>query len=245
MEKNLCKKKVLIVGGAGDIGLKIAEVLIEEDASVILTYNNSFERAIAFKEIADKKRKCVSIIKCDLCDLDNIKKLNFEGITSIVFCSGNTCLKPIFDCTYEEILQQYSVEVFGPLLIIKKIIKNESMNNLEEIIFISSVAGINLNASSSAYGLAKSGVIALNSLLSKELYSRGIRVNCIAPGLCNTRMGEKVATNKGSSIKLECKKRIDKSIVSPSEIAELCKFMLSNNIKHMNGQVIQIDSLLQ
>ena len=106
------------------------------------------------------------------------------------------------------------------------------------IINMASVVGIHGNAGQTNYAASKAGVIGLTKSLAKEIGSRHVRVNAIAPGFIQTQMTESLK----ESVKEQMEQSISlKSLGQPEDIAQLALFLASANSQYITGQVIQVD----
>jgi len=233
---SLVSRNVMVVGGSGDIGNEISIHLANLGAKVYIGYKTEHKlNRDALSHVANTE-----FIKIDLENPNDLIRIKYPELDALIFAAGIPSLDNIIDCTHEEMMRQFEVHVFGPLLVTQKI---ASSNSLRDIIFISSTAGIELSPGSGAYALSKSTTISLVKLLSKQLRPKGVRVNCIAPGWCETSMAEYVLNMRGSSIDQLKETRIDNSIVSPMEIARLCGDLLTNRYQHLQGQIIVLESM--
>lgn len=232
------ERAVLIIGGSGDIGFEMGVNFLNKGYNVILHYNHLSDRIVQLEhQIKDKNK--LKLVNLNLYTTD-FNTLVFHNITDIIFCAGNSCFKNIFECTLDDMQEQFALQLFSPFEIIKLYVNNNI--SLKSIVFISSKAGLDLNSSSCCYGLAKASMIALSKMLSKEMIKRGTKVNCIAPGLCDNKMGLDVCSNKNVNLEDEKNKRIDKQLVSMSELASVCYYLVEGSDMHINGQVIEISS---
>ena len=109
---------------------------------------------------------------------------------------------------------------------------------LEQIINISSVVGISGNAGQTNYSASKAGIIGFTKSLAKEVASRNITVNAVAPGFIETQMTDVLKED----IKEEIAKKIPlKRMGTPQDVANVVKFLASNDSSYITGQVINID----
>ncbi len=235
-------RRVFITGGSGGIGNGIIRCLVNNGASVIVGCNRNCERV---KQISKELPGTVGSIeqfRLNLLDVEEISRIELPIADALIHCAGLPSFVPLSECSVEELQKQYQIHVLGPLLLTQRFLV-QSYTKLRDVIFISSTAGIELPAHSGAYALSKSGTIAMSKLLAKELRSRDIRVNTIAPGWCETSMAERVLNSRRSNLSELKSTRIDGTLVSIDEIGRLCIDLLSNRLPHLQGQVIVLESL--
>lgn len=224
------RNKVLVIGGSGDIGKEIVNHL-KKDYEVDYTYYST---------------KSIDSLKgCFYLDLQNPDTSNIysylKSYYAIVFASGQSNDLLLMQSNSNNIINQFTIDSFSPLLLIKSIIKNNDFN-LKKIIFISSVSGDIYRESIGLYSFSKSSTIALTKFLSYELRNNGICVNAISSGWCNTKMSKKVIEQRNESISDYKSKNIDNNFVYPIEIANLCYYLLGPYTNHISGQIIEIES---
>ena len=131
-----------------------------------------------------------------------------------------------------------NVNLIGTFNVTKNVVPYMMKQRNGRIINISSVVGINGNAGQSNYSASKAGIIGFTKSLAKELGSRNILVNAIAPGFIETQMTD--------VLKDEVKKEIVKNIPlkrtgKPQDVANVVKFLSSEDSSYITGQVIQVD----
>lgn len=231
------RRKCLVVGANGGLGRAITRRLTKEQYLVVATYHNSKEHLELYRNNED-----VSLYYLDLIDQDNMQLTDdrFEGITDIIFAAGKESFKNILECTRDEMTEQYNIGIFSPLLIIQNIIHKYG-SSLKNILFISSSAANDLKPANGVYALSKACLCNLAKMLDTELKYRGIRVNCIVPGWCETEMAERISKAKGGTIEDIRADKLDNKLVQAEEIAEICMFLLSDSANNVHGQFIGVD----
>ena len=231
------RRKCLVVGANGGLGRAITRRLTKEQYLVIATYHNTKEHLELYRNNED-----VCLYYLDLLDQDNIQLTDdrFEGITDIIFAAGKESLKNILECRRNEMIEQYNIGIFSPLLIIQNIIHRYG-SSLKNILFISSSAANDLKSANGVYALSKSCLCNLAKMLDSELKDRGIRVNCIVPGWCETEIAERISRAKGGTIEDIRAGKLENKLVQAEEIAEICMFLLSDSAKNVHGQFIGVD----
>ena len=237
-------KVALVTGAAKGIGRAIALRLAEEKATVIVNYNGSKERAEeVVKMITDMGVRAESY-QCNVADdeacqamlRDIIKKYGHLDI--LVNNAGITRDNLVMKMNDEEFDAVYETNLKGVFHTIHHTSRYFLKQKSGRIINISSVSGITGNAGQANYCAAKAGVIGLTKSVARELSSRGITANVVAPGMIETDMTkdlpDTVKENMLHNIPLG---RIGK----PEEIAAAVAFLASEEAGYITGQVLAVD----
>lgn len=217
-------KKVLITGGATGIGKAAAIMFKENGYDVYITYNNTLPDFDG-----------VTKIKCDLSEVSELEKLFEEtgDIDVLVNNAGVSLVKMISDTTEEEYNYLHAVNArsyfFSSKFAVRSMIKRHS----GAIINVSSMWG-QLGASCEvAYSMSKAAVIGLTKALAQELAPSNITVNCVAPGIIDTRMNERFS-------KADLEKDVPLGrLGTPEETAEAILFFAENN--YITGQILGVN----
>ena len=253
----LNKKIAVITGASRGIGAAIAKKMAENGATVIINYQGSVQAAQALEaEIREKGGKAVTY-KCDVSDFDKcekfvcdvtdeaqvqamVAKINEEvGIIDIlVNNAGITRDGLLMGMKEEDFDSVINVNLKGTFNTIRFASRTMVKQRKGKIINISSVSGVTGNAGQANYSASKAGIIGLTKSAARELASRNINVNAIAPGFVDTDMtitlSDKVKDGAKGQIPLG---RFGK----PEEVAELALFLSSEKSDYITGQVINID----
>ncbi len=207
-------KKVLITGGATGIGKAAAILFMDKGYDVYITCNKSMPDYDGVK-----------VIKCDLNRIEDIENLfsRFSSLDVLVNNAGVSLVKIINDVTaddYEAVMNVNSRAVYFCCREAAKImIKNHSGT----IVNISSMWGETGASCETLYSMSKAGVIGLTKALAKELAPSGITVNCVSPGIINTRMNSMFSEKELSEqVPLE-------RLGTPEETAKAIFFLTENS----------------
>lgn len=238
------KKVVLITGGTRGIGKKTAEKFAKNGYNVIINYvsdNTDVEKIT--KEFNEIGSECL-IVKADVSkksDVDNLIKIaieKFKKIDVLVNNAGITKDNLLMRMTEEEFDKVIEINLKGTFLVTKAVSKYMIKNRSGSIINLSSVVGVSGNAGQSNYSASKAGIIGFTKSIAKELASRNIRANAVAPGFIKTDMTnvlqESVKENIYNQIPL-------KRMGEAEEVADLIYFLGSEQSKYITGQVINVD----
>ena len=241
----MLKDKVAIVtGGTRGIGRAIALKLADQGANIVINYRNSDKEAEELKAILEEKGVKVLTVKCDISNFEDSKNLMdkckevFGKIDILVNNAGITKDTLIMRMKEEDFDNVIDVNLKGTFNCAKHASAIMLKQRFGKIINMTSVVGIAGNAGQVNYAASKAGVIGLTKSLAKELGSRGITVNAVAPGFINTDMtaslSEKVQEEASKNIPL-------KRLGDPEDIANLVGFLASDAANYITGQVINVD----
>ncbi|BDR68467.1 3-ketoacyl-ACP reductase [Clostridium tetani] len=242
--KTLENKTAIITGGSRGIGKSIAIKLGKLGASIVLNYrNNTDALKNTIRELEDLNINVIAV-QGDISDYKECEKIikaaldKFNGIDILVNNAGITADNLILRMKEEEFDKVIETNLKGTFNCIKHCIPTMIKKRYGKIINISSVVGVAGNVGQCNYSAAKSGVIGLTKSLARELASRSINVNAIAPGFIETDMtnalSDKAKENVISNIPL---KRVGKA----EDVAELVAFLASDSSSYITGQVINVD----
>lgn len=240
----LLKDKVCIItGSTRGIGKEIALLFASEGAEVVV---NGSRTGAADDWI--KSSECKQHLHCLYFDITNplaVKqnimqiKRQFGHIDVLVNNAGVEFNELIGMISHENMLKMFNVNVFAMIEMIQIVSRIMARNkNGGCIINISSMVGVRGNAGQLVYSATKGAVIALTKSAAKELASKKIRVNSIAPGLTQTEMLEKADQKK-------LEKRINNiclgRIAEPKDIAGGCLLLASDYASYITGQILAVD----
>lgn len=241
----MLKEKVAVVTGASrGIGKAIALKLASMDMTVIVNYAGSKEKAEnVVKEIEEKGGRAEAI-QCDVSDFTQCQKMiedvhkRYGRIDILVNNAGITRDGLVMAMKEEEFDDVIATNLKGTFNCIRFVSRIMMKQRHGKIINMSSVSGVAGNAGQVNYSAAKAGVIGITKSMARELASRNVNVNAIAPGFIETDMtdalADKVKEQAVSQIPLG---RFGKA----EEVAELAGFLAGDNSNYITGQVFHID----
>ena len=233
-------KCALVTGASRGIGKAIALKLASLGANLVLNYRSSEQEAL---EVKDMGVDAISV-KGDISKLEDVETLvstakeKFGAIDIMVNNAGITKDTLILRMKEEDFDTVIDVNLKGVFNCLKTITPVMVRQKYGKIINLSSVVGISGNAGQVNYSASKAGVIGMTKSLAKEVGSRGINVNAIAPGFIETDMTDVL----GDKYKDEIKKNIPlKKLGKPEDVANVVAFLASENSDYITGQVIHVD----
>lgn len=240
----LAGKVALVTGASRGIGKAIACKLAREGAKVIINYNGSKEKAQAVKSEIEAAGGQAEVYQCDVSDYTACETfiqtvIKEEGSLDILVNNAGI--------TKDGLLMKMSEEDFDKVLDTNlkgafNTIRFASRQMLRQkggrIINMSSVVGVSGNAGQANYAASKAGVIGLTKAAARELASRGITVNAIAPGFIETDMtdvlSDKVKEASEAQIPLG-------HFGKPEDVAAAAAFLASEEARYITGQVLHVD----
>ncbi|MGQ9465055.1 MAG: 3-oxoacyl-[acyl-carrier-protein] reductase [bacterium] len=236
----LDKKIALITGGASGIGAAIAKKFIENGAAVIIVDVDQELGNATAKQLGEKAFFYYMNIADEQSVNDTINQIlnTFAKIDILVNNAGITNDKLLIRMTKEDWERVININLTGTFLVTRAVVKNMMKQHYGRIVNIASVIGMMGNAGQANYAASKAGIIGFTKSCAKELASRYITVNAIAPGFIETKMTEKLPDEvKQMYFKLIPLGRFGK----PEDVANLALFLCSDQADYITGQVIAID----
>ena len=239
----LSKKIAVITGASRGIGKAMAETYAQADAHVICVSRNED----ALNGVADLIRSnggSASVAACNVSELENFQKLikdtadNYGSVDILVNNAGITRDTLIMRMSEDDWDTVIDINLKGAFNGIKAVTRTMMKQKSGRIINISSVVGLTGNAGQVNYAASKAGLIGLTKSAAKEIGSRGITVNCIAPGYIATDMTDQLDDQAKdlliSQIPLG-------RIGSPDDIAATALFLASDEAGYITGQTFTVD----
>lgn len=238
------KKVAFITGATRGIGKEIALTLAMEGYDIAINYRTENEDVKnTVREIEKIGSKCIAV-EGDISSFEDAEKnvqeiINkFSRIDVLVNNAGITRDMLLMRMKKEDFEDVINTNLVGTFNITKNVIPYMLKARVGRIINIASVVGISGNAGQTNYSASKAGIIGFTKSLAKEVASRNILVNVVAPGFIQTSMTDVLK----DEIKEEIAKNIPlKRIGTPKDVANVVKFLVSEDSTYITGQVVNVD----
>ncbi len=237
-------KVALITGATRGIGKQIAITLAKNGYDIAINYRTENDDLKNTKEEIEKNNvKCLAV-KGDVAIFEDCEKFveevikEFGKIDILVNNAGITRDTLIMRMKKEDFESVIDTNLVGTFNVTKNVISHMLKARFGKIINISSVVGVSGNAGQTNYAASKAGIIGFTKSLAKEVASRNILVNAVAPGFIETGMTDVLK----DEIKQDIEKNIPlKRIGTPQDVANVVKFLASEDSSYITGQVINVD----
>ncbi len=241
----MLEEKVAVVTGASrGIGRAVARRFASSGAFVVINYNGSKERALEVKQEIEAEGGKAAIYQCDVSDYGKCETFiqdvirEYGRIDILVNNAGVTADGLLMKMTEEAFDKVIATNLKGAFHTIRFASRQMLKQRSGRIINMSSVVGVTGNAGQANYAASKAGIIGLTKAAARELASRGITVNAIAPGFIETDMTsvlpEKVREASVAQIPLG-------SFGKPEQVAAAAAFLASEDGGYITGQVLHVD----
>lgn len=244
MKKELSGKVALVTGAGRGIGKAIALKLAEQGATVLVNYKGSGERALEVVSQIEETGGCAEAVCCNVADFEACGRMveeiiaKYNRVDILVNNAGITRDNLLMRMTEEEYDSVLDTNLKGAFNTMRYLSRFFLKQRSGKIINISSVSGVLGNAGQANYSASKAGLIGLTKSVARELASRGICVNAVAPGFVDTdmtkNMPEKAREAALGTIPMNRMGR-------PEDIAETVAFLACSGSDYITGQVICVD----
>ncbi|MGG1486020.1 3-oxoacyl-[acyl-carrier-protein] reductase [Peribacillus castrilensis] len=237
-------KKALVTGASRGIGREVALELARQGADVAINYSGSEAKANeVVDEIKALGRKAFAI-QCDVANSESVTSMikevveQFDRVDILVNNAGITRDNLLMRMKEDEWDSVINTNLKGVFLCTKAVTRQMMKQRSGRIINMASIVGVSGNAGQANYVAAKAGVIGLTKTTAKELASRGITVNAIAPGFISTDMTGELPEDVQKAMLAQIPLA---RFGDPKDIAAVASFLASDASKYMTGQTLHVD----
>lgn len=244
MSLSLEGKTALVTGGSRGIGRAIALTLAEYGADVAITYRSSTDAANSVKEEIEEKGCKAKAIQADAVKFEQAEKViseltdEWKKLDILVNNAGITRDNLILRMSEEQWDQVIDTNLKSIFNYSKAVAKPMMRNRGGAIINISSVVGLSGNAGQSNYAASKAGIVGFTKSYAKELASRNIRANVVAPGYITTEMTDELNEDVLETIKEDTPLS---RAGDAEEVAQTVAFLASDLSSYITGETIRVD----
>jgi 3-oxoacyl-[acyl-carrier protein] reductase len=237
---DLTGKGALVTGASGGIGWAIAEALHAQDATVAI----SGTRAERLNELAAKLGSRVFVLPCDLRDRAAVVKLGEEAekalgqVDILVNNAGITHDNLFMRMKDEEWDDVIAVNLTSVFVLTRGILRGMMRRRAGRIVNIASISGVLGNPGQGNYAASKAGLVGMTKSLAREVSSRGITANCIAPGFISTPMTDALTPKQVEAISAAIPAA---KFGKPEDVAAVVVFLASDEAGYVTGETVHVN----
>lgn len=235
-------KTAIVTGGSRGIGAAICKRFAEQGANIALLYAGNTQKAEETKAALQEMGVKAEAYQCNVADAEQVAAVckqiikDFGGADILVNNAGITKDKLVPMMKVPDFDSVVDTNLKGAFYMIKQLYPVFMKQKSGKIINISSVSGLMGNPGQTNYSASKAGLIGLTKSVAKELASRNVNCNAIAPGFVATDMTETLSENNALVDHIPMKR-----FAQPEDIANLALFLASDQSDYITGEVIRID----
>ncbi len=238
-------KTAVITGGSRGIGREIALEFAKNGANIAIIFSGNEQKAMEVCDVAAKEWGVVAkCYQCNVADFEQSKQIcnyiisDFSTVDILINNAGITKDNLLLRMSESDFDDVVDINLKGSFNFVKHLCKYLMKSGCGRVINITSVSGIMGNPGQVNYSAAKAGMIGLTKTVAKELSSRNVTCNAIAPGFIKTDMTAHLP--QGISDYIQTSVPL-KRMGNPEEVASLAVFLASDKASYITGEVIKVD----
>ncbi|EMR03916.1 SDR family NAD(P)-dependent oxidoreductase [Cesiribacter andamanensis] len=222
-------KTILVVGASSGIGLRLAQLLAAQGASLYTASRSRPELSYPFEHIPFDVRRAEQ----------SLSPLP-DQLHGLVYCPGSISLKPFATTSLETFREELELNVLGAARVLQACQKSLKAAQGASVVLFSSIAAQKGMPYHTTVGMAKGAVEGFARSLAAEWSRAAIRVNCIAPSLTNTPLASRLLSSEEKRTASDQRHPLGR-IGQPEDPAQAAAFLLSDNSSWLTGQVLGVD----
>ncbi|MDF2545741.1 MAG: 3-oxoacyl-[acyl-carrier-protein] reductase [Anaerosolibacter sp.] len=240
----LLGKTAVVTGGSRGIGRAIVLKLAEMGANIVVNYTSSPQKAEEVVALVKEMGREAIAIQANVSDSDAIQKMmqeveeKFSTIDILINNAGitkDTLLMKMKDEDWDQVMD---INLKGTFNCTKAVTRKMMKQRSGKIVNLASVVGVMGNAGQANYAASKAGIIGFTKSVAKELATRGINVNAVAPGFIQTEMTDILSDEVKEAMMANIPM---KQLGTPEDVANVIAFLCSDDAKYITGQVLHVD----
>ena len=243
-QQYLKDKSAIITGGSRGIGRAITASFLQLGANVTIVFKSNLKDAESLSDELNEYKDQIQIVQGDISNEEDIKNIieksnnAYRDLDILVNNAGITSDTLLVRMKQEDWSKVIDINLTGTFNMTKAVMRGMIKNKYGRIINISSVVGEIGNLGQSNYSAAKAGIIGFTKSIAREVATRGITVNAIAPGFVETEMTDNLSDQQKEMILNAIPMN---RYASPDDIANAVSFLASDNASYITGQTLNVD----